>query len=156
MPVQKGGASRSSPFCRCVWVNVVVRGPLTLVQIPEVKLRLAGLCDDTFYSMVSAVQRRSSYQTTLLALCHIRDMVDLCLEINSSPGHILIFLFIFKTLCVWVFCLHERLCTTCVSGTHQSQQSLDPLTLELSKVANCDVGARDHTWVLRKDNQCSQ
>lgn len=42
-------------------------------------------------------------------------------------------------LCVWVFCLHVCLCTTCVPGACR-KKSLCPLRLELQKVVSHCVG----------------
>lgn len=60
------------------------------------------------------------------------------------------FLFYF-ILCVWVFCLHAWLCSTCVSGIRRGQkQALGPLELESWMLISYHVGADNQALVLWK------
>lgn len=55
-----------------------------------------------------------------------------------------------------VFCLKVYICITCVPGTIRDQKTvLEPLELELLMVVSCHAGARNRTWVLRKNKKCS-
>lgn len=55
-----------------------------------------------------------------------------------------LFFFFKNFLCVWVFCLHVYLCTTCM---RKPEECVSPLRLALQTVV-ADVGAGDQTRVL--------
>jgi hypothetical protein len=48
-------------------------------------------------------------------------------------------------LCIWIFCQHINMCTTCMPG--DQERVLDPLELELQIVVSYHVGIRNQTWV---------
>ena len=59
-------------------------------------------------------------------------------------------------LCVWVFCLHAYLCTTCVPDPLRGQKRASgSLELESQKVMRHHVGAGKWIQVFCKSSQCS-
>lgn len=53
-------------------------------------------------------------------------------------------------ICVWVLCLHEYTCSTCVQFLWRPEEGLNSLGLELQVVVNCN---RVQVWC--KSSQCS-
>lgn len=62
---------------------------------------------------------------------------------SSVTPTLFFFNFLNFILCVWVFCLHVHVCTTCVPGACGGwKRTLDPLKLKLQVFVRHDVGAR--------------
>ena len=55
--------------------------------------------------------------------------------------------------CIWVFCLHVRLCTTYWQWTQQARKH-QKLQLQVVVIHHIDSG--NQTWVLCKRNKCSE
>jgi hypothetical protein len=74
-----------------------------------------------------------------------------CLSSDESHRKQFIFylvLYLNFILCVWLFCLHVCLCTTCMPCACRGQKrASDPLEVELKTVGRHHVGAGNQTWL---------